>query len=161
MKQTKEFREKMDEIERQMFVDNRHGDLCRARSITVGTCFGGTTEIMMRGNNGYMWTPLQPVEVIELIHQLAANVGCLINLTPRNDFSSWRKWRDAENATPKVEHAPFPNDLGEHQHRGQRLPSPEEQPGIQPNLMARSKENVVATEKLKNRRSAKRTAKAA
>jgi hypothetical protein len=58
----------------------------------VGTAFGGTTEISMRGDVGNLWCILQPTEVIELIHQLAGNIGCHINIKPREDFSSWRGW---------------------------------------------------------------------
>lgn len=65
----------------------------RARSITVGTCFGGTVEISMRGDGiNYLWVPMHQPEVIELIHQLAASVGCHIHIKPREDFSSFRHW---------------------------------------------------------------------
>lgn len=68
----------------------------RARSITVGTCFNGISEIMMRGNNGaVLWCPMQQEEIVELISQLAASVGCNIKLEPRDDFASWRNWRSA------------------------------------------------------------------
>ena len=44
----------------------------RARSIAVGTAFGGTTEITMRSQDGnFTYCIMQPVEVIELIHQLS------------------------------------------------------------------------------------------
>jgi len=70
---------------------------CRAASVTVGTAFGGTTEVSMRSNyGGYLYSILQPVEVIELIHQLAANVGCHLALKPREDFASWRGWEMTE-----------------------------------------------------------------
>lgn len=69
--------------------------LNRARSITVGTCFNGLTEVMMRANDGaVLWAPLQQYEVVELVHQLAANIGCHLVLNPREDFASWRKWND-------------------------------------------------------------------
>ena len=65
----------------------------RARSITVGTCFGGTVEVSMRGDGiNYLWVPMHQPEVIELIHQLAASVGCHIHIKPREDFSSFRHW---------------------------------------------------------------------
>jgi hypothetical protein len=64
----------------------------RARSITVGTAFGGTTEVSMRGDAANLWVIMQPSEVLELIHQLAGNIGCHINIKPREDFGSWRGW---------------------------------------------------------------------
>ncbi len=65
----------------------------RARSVTVGTAFGGAIEISMRRQDGtVVWGTLQPVEVVDLIHQLSATVGCNINVQPREDFASWRAW---------------------------------------------------------------------
>ena len=112
MKKTEADR-KLQELERTMQVESRMGDLNRARSVTVGTVFGGTTELLMRGDGGrHLWVLMQPVEVIELIHQLAANVGCHINLKPRDDFSSWREWRVSEAEKKHLNgHAPHVNDM--------------------------------------------------
>ncbi len=61
----------------------------RARSVIVGTAFGGVSEISMRRMDGTVtFALLQPVEMVELIHQMAASIGCHINLRPRDDFSS-------------------------------------------------------------------------
>ena len=109
-----------DDLELAMSYETRQGDMLRARSITVGTCFGGTTELMMRGNNGsILWSPMQPVEVIELIHQLAANVGCHIQVQPRKDFSSWREWNLTEDEKTHLNgHPPFVNDMSPFQTLG-------------------------------------------
>jgi hypothetical protein len=40
--------EKLRQMEAEMDLENRESNRNRARSITVGTAFGGTTEIMMR-----------------------------------------------------------------------------------------------------------------
>jgi len=73
----------------------------RARSVTVGTAFGGVVELSMRSDHTTLWCVMQPTEVIEIIHQLAGSIGCHINIKPRNDFASWRGWRaDAENLLP-------------------------------------------------------------
>lgn len=129
----------------------------RARSVMVGTAFGGTTEISLRLNNGVsVWAILQPVETIELIHQLAANVGCHINLQPREDFSSWRGW-----VATKSEgiHPPFSNHPP---HAiGRNSPQLEEQLGLNVNVPIKEQENVVATKETVKRRSTKRTAKTA
>lgn len=81
-------------LSQKMEADNLYSTFNRARSIAVGTCFNGICEIMLRGNSGtVMWCPLQQVEVVELIDQLAASVGCTVVVTPKDDFSSWRSWR--------------------------------------------------------------------
>ena len=158
---TKKYAAHLRKLDEQMSLENRNGDLRRARAVTVGTSFGGTTEIMMRGNDGsILWTPMQPVEVIELIHQLAANVGCHINLQPRKDFSSWREWKVTEEERLHLQgHPPFPNDMAPHVQVGSNLPPPEQQPGLKIEVPIRSEENVVATKKTVNGRNVKRTPK--
>jgi hypothetical protein len=159
MRETKKVSAAWREVEEKMMVQNREGDLRRARSVTVGTAFGGTTELMMRGNDGnVIWAVMQPVEVIELIHQLAANVGCHIHIQPRRDFASWRDWKYTEEELahyrgpqplPGVGHAPHANDMAPHMAVGANLPPPEQQPGLQPALMAKETqdEQAVAIEK--------------
>jgi len=158
---------KFAEIQAAQELQNAESNLNRSRSITVGTAFGGTTEFSMRGNDGKtLWCIMQPVEVIELIHQLAANVGCHIHLQPRRDFSSWRDWKYTEEELahyrgnqwlPGVGHPPHVNDMAPHSKVGANLPPPEQQPGMK--ITAKEQQNVVATEKTVNRRSTKRAAK--
>ena len=136
----------------------------RARSVTVGTCFGGTLEISMRRNDGSnTFAILQPVEAIELIHQLAANVGCHLHLTPRRDFAAWRDWKltEAELAhyrgvqhLPGVGHPPHVNDMAPHMLVGANLPHPEQQPGMP--MMENSGGKTMAVEMPKQRRKSKR-----
>lgn len=149
-------KKKLKEVDEQMSSHSRDGDMYRARSVLVGTAFGGTTEISLRNMNGTVtWALLQPVETIELIHQLAASVGCHINLQPRDDFSSWREWRVGEAEKKHLNgHPPFANELP--LDRLHSLPTPAEQPGMNIN---RSNEHVVAIKKTVNKRSAKRTTK--
>jgi hypothetical protein len=111
---------KLRELEAKLDLENRESNYNRARSITVGTSFGGTTEIMMRGDGGrHLWCVMQPVEVIELIYQLSANVGCNAQLTPRKDFASWRDWRVSEAEKKHLNgHAPFVNDMALVQNLG-------------------------------------------
>ena len=151
-KKDKEWHDKMLDLNRKNSLKNQiEENRTRARSFNVGTCFGGVTEISMRGNNSsYLWCPLQPVEVIELINQLAANIGCHIQIVPRQDFASWREWK--EDTVKKVPYKPvgssfterenyiltaagwppFPNDMwdGNHDKVGAILPSPDEQAGL-------------------------------
>jgi hypothetical protein len=112
--------EKIRELEAKMDLENRESNYNRARSITVGTSFGGTSEIMMRTDGGrHLWCVMQPVEVIELIHQLAANVGCNAQITPRKDFASWRDWRVSEAEKKHLNgHPPFVNDMAMFQQLG-------------------------------------------
>lgn len=104
---------KLRELQVQMDLENQTSNVNRARSVTVGTAFGGTTEIMMRGDGGrHLWCLMQPVEVVELIHQLAANIGCHLAIKPRNDFSSWRDWKVSEEQKIHYNgHVPFVNDM--------------------------------------------------
>jgi hypothetical protein len=93
-------------------LDNNTSTRNRARSVTVGTSFGGTTEISMRSDAGNTWCVMNPVEVTELIHQLAANIGCHIAIKPRDDFASWREWRVSEAEKKHLNgHSPFVNDM--------------------------------------------------
>lgn len=119
MKKT-EAQKKIEEIELEMVVGSRLTDLNRSRSISVGTSFGGTTELSMRGDGGkYLWCNMQPVEVTELIHQLSANIGCHVALKPRDDFGSWREWRIPEAEKKHLNgHAPFVNDMAPFQNLG-------------------------------------------
>lgn len=112
--------EKLRELESKMDLENRESNYNRARSFMVGTAFGGTTEIMMRGDGGrHLWCLMQPVEVVEFIHQLAANVGCSAQLTPRKDFASWRDWRVSEAEKKHLNgHPPFVNDMAVFQQLG-------------------------------------------
>lgn len=111
---------KMRDLQIQMDIENHTSNINRARSITVGTAFGGTAELMMRGDGGrHLWCAMQPVEVIELIYQLAANVGCNIDIKPRKDFSSWRDWRVSEAEKKHLNgHVPFVNDMAVFQKLG-------------------------------------------
>ena len=161
-----EAKQKIQSMIHQQEVDAFISNNNRARSVTVGTAFGGTTEIGMRGDGGqFLWCLMQPVEVIELIHQLAANVGCHMNLQPRKDFSSWRDWKytdeELSNAigqqvAPGIGHAPHVNDMAPHQSKGQALPPPEKQPGLK--LNRRSKD-VVAIKESSDGRAVKRTSR--
>lgn len=85
----------------------------RARAISVGTAFGGTSEISMRTeDDASIFCFLQPVEVVELIHQLAGNIGCHIHLQPRKDFASWRDWRLTDEEKIHLDGRPHPvNDM--------------------------------------------------
>lgn len=110
---THETKKKLQEFQNQQEIENAESNFNRSRSITVGTSFGGTTEISMRGNGDkFLYCIMQPVEVLELIHQLAANVGCHIALKPRDDFGSWREWRISQAEKEHLAgHAPFVNDM--------------------------------------------------
>jgi len=135
--------EKLRAMELDMDIENKTSNLNRARSVTVGTAFGGTTELMMRSDGGrHIWSAMQPVEVIELIHQLAANVGCSADLTPRKDFASWRDWRVSEAEKKHLNgYAPFVNDMAVFQQLGASGYNDEEAKKIM-DVLANAKEYV-------------------
>jgi hypothetical protein len=131
----------------------------RAQSITIGTAGGGTTEITLRGTDGsYLWNVYQPVEVVEIINQLSANIGCHIHIQPRNDFSSWRQWKELtdEDRLHLNGFPPFPNDLAISRNVGKGLSSPDDRLKIEAAKQAEEKENV-ATKKAVNKRSTKQS----
>lgn len=134
---------KVRELEAKMDLENRESNYNRARSVTVGTAFGGTAEIMMRGDGGrHLWCAMQPVEVIELIYQLAANVGCNVQLAPRKDFSSWRDWRVSEAEKNHLNgHPPFVNDMAVFQRLGASGYNDEEAKRIM-DILANTKEFI-------------------
>lgn len=69
----------------------------RARSITVGTAFGGVVEINLRSDAASVYAQMQPTEVVELIEQLAAGIGVEIAMRPKSNFATWRGWEENLN----------------------------------------------------------------
>jgi len=159
MKRT-EHQKTVDAIREEQELTRMRREFERSRSITVGTAFGGTTEISMSGDSGSLWCVMQPVEVVELIHQLAANVGCHIHLQPRDDFSTWRNWRVPENEKqllgnqpPFSIQPPFSNPV---------IMAHDFAPKPPPSVIAatlKEQKNDVATKKTINRRNVKSTSK--
>jgi hypothetical protein len=95
-KKNKDLKSKIKEKINNIYAENEYANLLqnktRARSVTVGTAFGGVVEISMRGDYSAVWAILQPVEVIELIEQLSASVGVQVAMRPKQDFAAWRGW---------------------------------------------------------------------
>lgn len=146
-----------EEFQRAIQLQQQQNDLAasqhRARSVTVGTAFGGVTELMMRKHDGSItWATMQPVEVMELIHQLSAGIGCHIHIQPRQDFASWRGWKTetAEELERLNGHPPFASDMEPHVMTGRVLPPPEKQPGLQPRLMDMNKQKKMLKNKSKD-----------
>lgn len=148
-------KDNLEKIQRAQIEAAEQANLNRARGVTVGTCFGGTIELSMRHPNGtVIWTPLQPVEAIELIHQLAASVGCHLILKPRNDFASWRQWRNI----PGVDiPSAIATDVEKAIHIASQLAPPEQQPGLQPALMVKKQINEQAVVQKQIKQKAKKT----
>tara|TARA_Y100000356_G_C11090890_1_gene199148 strand:- start:19 stop:552 length:534 start_codon:yes stop_codon:yes gene_type:complete len=110
----KQFEIDLHERQRNEQLGSLNANRTRAQSFSIGTTGSGTTEITMRGIQGeYLWDIYQPTQVIELIHQLASNVGCHIHIVPREDFASWRNWKkpDAEQLAKLNGFPPFSNKL--------------------------------------------------
>lgn len=91
-KKQSEIRKKINKIYEENELANLVANKSRARSVTVGTAFGGAVELSMRGDYANLWAILQPVEVVELVEQLAAGIGLQIAIRPRQDFATWRGW---------------------------------------------------------------------
>lgn len=139
----------------------------RARSIVVGTAFGGTSEISMRRPDGTVtWALMQPVEMVELINQMAAAIGCHVHLQPRQDFASWRSWNHTPEELehyrgvqhqPGVGHPPHTKAIV-HGAYSTALPEPEAQPGMPTPMLKEEHAEAMAIEAPKQRRKSKRTA---
>jgi hypothetical protein len=161
---TKSIQKQLQLAEEARLLRDLEANKNRARSLLVGTSFGGTVEVSMRADDGRaLWSPMQPVEVTELIHQLAAGIGCHIQLTPRNDFSSWRNWRVTEHQHKHLQgHPAFPNDMEPHMNTGTDRFSIEDQrradsffpPENLKNEREKEFDNVVAAQEIINRRTA-------
>ncbi len=133
----------------------------RSQSLSIGSAGNGCSEISMRANNGtYLYCIFQPVEIMEFIHQLSANIGCHIAITPRKDFASWRDWKQEDYMISGNGFPPFCSDISPHSQNGMSLLSPEKQPGLGVENMALEKEDAVATKKTVKRKAPKRTRKA-
>lgn len=144
-------------VQVQLEIKNAEAVLNRASSVVVGTAFNGVTEVSMRVHDRVTWAVLQPVEVVELIHQLAANIGCHINLQARKDFASWRDWRVTEEDKKHLNgHVPFANDLAVHKDKGAILPPAEMQVGM--NLERKEHEPVAIKENIDQRSTQSTTA---
>lgn len=89
-KMRKKINEMCEENEYLSIQQNRN----RARSITVGTAFGGVVEISIRSDIATIYAQMQPTEAIELIEQIAAGVGVEIAMRPKVNFASWRGWEE-------------------------------------------------------------------
>lgn len=154
----KDFKKELEARNKQRHLESLDANKDRAHSISIGHSSGGTTEINMRTNSGkFIWNVYQPVEVVEILYQLAASIGCHIDIQPRNDFASWRQWKKPTEEEHKHlnGHAPFAKYVENDRKKGmlgheKQNPSPEQTHEVQ------EKENV-ATKKAVNKRTTKRS----
>jgi hypothetical protein len=186
IEQRKDYLNKLKELQiAELEFTRSQPDTNRARAVSVGTAFGGTSEIVMRGDSGnHLYCYMQPVEVLELIHQLAANIGCHLAIQPREDFASWRNWHVPADERKRLgAHAPFVSDMALFSNKGSsgETPAPELL-GSNTYIEASSvnvltdqekkhvsvsvekigdRDEVMATKKIINKRSTKRASKTA
>lgn len=162
---SKKFLEHRESIVEQGFIKQieaaQKGEVNRARGVLIGTAFGGTVEISLRREDGLtVFAILQPVEAIEILHQMAASLGCHLQLAPRNDFASWRNWKPDENGGRLIRsHPPFQEDFDDHKLGIMPPPAHPAQLGTN-TTNKRNKEDVVAIKENINKRSTKRIPKA-
>lgn len=153
----KDFEKKMEEAQQLHQLKMMESNRTRAQSVSIGMSGSGTTEITMRGDDGsFLWNVYQPVQVTEFIHQLAASIGCHIQLVPREDFGSWRDWGkpDEKELAHINGFPPFAVENKPAEKIG--LLKKEIPPGTRAAVIAKEKQNV-ATKKAVNKRSTKRT----
>lgn len=91
-KEETEIRKKINKMYEENEYANLQQNKNRARSITIGTAFGGAIEVNMRGDYHSLWCILSPVEAIEVLEQLAAAAGVQVATKPKDDYSAWRGW---------------------------------------------------------------------
>lgn len=147
----KEFQKELERRQKLRHIESLDANENRAQGVTIGRSGNGSVELTMRTHSGkFLWYCMQPVEAVETIHQLAASIGCHIHIQPREDFSSYRVWKEPTEAERKHLNgfAPFPNMLTNSQDLG-RIPKEIVEEGSQ------EKEHV-ATKKAVNKRSTKR-----
>lgn len=146
----KELQKELEKRNIQRQIESMDANLTRAQSVTIGTAGNGTTELTMRSPTGsFLWNTYQPVEVVELIHQLAANIGCHIAIQPRNDFSSWRQWKEPTEEERKHLNGfpPFAGLITGYTEVGGNLPHPSKTPGKTSNKDSGEKKNALAAKK--------------
>ena len=155
----KEFEKQFQERQQQQQLRTLEANKNRAQSVSIGMSGSGTTEITMRGEDGtFLWNVYQPVQVTEFIHQLAASIGCHIHIQPRDDFGSWREWREPTTAEKLHLNGfpPFPNQELGHEKVGLLKQEPTTPGMVKPQVKNSEKENV-ATKKAVNKRTTKRS----
>lgn len=150
-----------EKIDQKMHQADMESMLTRCRAMTIGSAGGGIVEIIMRSNEGYhTWNHLQPVEVIELIHQLAGQVGCHIAVQPRKDFASWREWNITEEEQKHFgPWPPQPDMRGLMTDTAMKLPPQAEQAGLSPSNLNLGEEDALAIKKAVNGRATKQSRK--
>lgn len=102
IKNKKTFEKEANQIHHQQHYNSLVSNLTRGRSILCGTAFGGITEISIRADaNEHLWVMLSEMEVCDLIYQLAACIGCEVDVKPRNHFLNNRPWGQTNNQDEK------------------------------------------------------------
>jgi len=150
----KEFAEKFKALQQEHQLSAQESYKTRAQAITVGPSAGGCVELTMRTSAGnFVWHLFQPVQAVELIHQMAAAIGCHINIQPRDDFASWREWKkpESEKKDQLNGHPPF-STLHGRPDIATGLPEPDKQIGInhQIGINTEDKKDAVPTKKHDN-----------
>lgn len=101
-KKSTEMREKIHSFhEENEFHNMNDNTRHRARSITIGTAYGGVIEVALRNEFNHMWTIMQPVEAVEIMEQIAAACGIEVAMRPKQNFTSWRQWDTTEKVFVK------------------------------------------------------------
>tara|TARA_R110000787_G_scaffold284012_1_gene397329 strand:- start:481 stop:966 length:486 start_codon:yes stop_codon:yes gene_type:complete len=153
----KEFEKEFEQRQQQAQLESLNANRNRAQAVSIGMSGSGSTEITMRGMDGtFLWNVYAPTQVTEFIHQLAASIGCHIQLQPREDFGSWREWRPTseEERLHLNGFPPFPSKKIGYQEIGEL-----KKDSISPGFSATEKQGQenVAIKKAVNKRKPKRS----
>lgn len=79
----------------EMQIRQRSQEEYRGVTLTFGQTGACDIECNMRMHNGAVaYYIMRPAQAIEYLHQLSSLLGLHLKLTPRDDFSSYRSWKD-------------------------------------------------------------------
>jgi hypothetical protein len=150
----KEFEKEFEERQQHLQLEALESQRNRAQAVSIGMSGSGTTEITMRGVDGtFLWNVYPPTQVTEFIHQLAASIGCHIQIQPREDFGSWREWNPASDEE-KLHLNGFPSFARERVgHEKVGLVKHDSSPGL--SVVKEKEQDDVAKKKVVNKRRVK------
>jgi hypothetical protein len=154
----KQWEQELLRRQQERHLDSLEANANRAQSIMIGSAGSGATEISMRNNSGrFIFGIYTPVETVELIHQLSASIGCHIHIQPRQDFASWREWKEPSYEEKLHLNGFPPFAYGEKGFEKNGLLKQDQVLGTTDKPKLEEEKENVATKKAVNKRSPKRS----
>lgn len=91
-----QLQKKLLEINVERIAQSTESEIDRARSFYIGKN-GTGIEFGLRGDGRrFLYYIMSENEAIEVVHSIAAAIGCHIALKPREDFAATRPWKLTE-----------------------------------------------------------------